>query len=124
MSSKVSCFIAVTLIIAMICAVSANAFYVKNTVNSILIMIENAIGTEDANVTTAKIINEYWEERTSVLKLSLSEKEMAEISLHIKEATISAQSNNKEEYEKSMARLRRAIEGIKKREEFSLENIL
>ena len=100
----------------MITAVIINAIYVKNTTNYILMLINDS----DGSVFT---ISQYWNERIPKLKLTLSQKELEEISLNINEAIICAEKQDDEEYKRSMARLRRAIEGIKKREEFSLENI-
>ncbi len=100
----------------MITAVIINAIYVKNTTNYILMLINDS----DDSVFT---ISQYWDERIPKLKLTLSQKELEDISLNINEAIICAEKQDDEEYKRSMARLRRAIEGIKKREEFSLENI-
>lgn len=116
MSGKLSCLIAAAVLIVMITAVIINAIYVKNTTNYILMLINDS----DGSVFT---ISQYWNERIPKLKLTLSQKELEDISLNINEAIICAEKQDDEEYKRSMARLRRAIEGIKKREEFSLENI-
>lgn len=116
MSGKLSCLIAAAVLIVMITAVIINAIYVKNTTNYILMLINDS----DGSVFT---ISQYWDERIPKLKLTLSQKELEDISLNINEAIICAEKQDDEEYKRSMARLRRAIEGIKKREEFSLENI-
>lgn len=116
MSGKFSCLIAAAVLIVMITAVIINAIYVKNTTNYILMLINDS----DGSVFT---ISQYWNERIPKLKLTLSQKELEDISLNINEAIICAEKQDDEEYKRSMARLRRAIEGIKKREEFSLENI-
>lgn len=116
MSGKFSCLIAAAVLIAMIAAVIANAIYVKNTADYILMLIDDPGSPISA-------LSEYWDERTPKLRLTLSQKELEEISLNINEAIICAEKQDDEEYKRSMARLRRAIEGIRKREEFSLENI-
>ena len=116
MSGKLSCLIAAAVLIVMITAVIINAIYVKNTTNYILMLINDS----DGSVFT---ISQYWDERIPKLKLTLSQKELEDISLNINEAIICAEKQDDEEYKRSMARLQRAIEGIKKREEFSLENI-
>lgn len=116
MSGKLSCLIAAAALIVMITAVIINAIYVKNTTNYILMLINDPDGSVFA-------ISQYWDERIPKLKLTLSQKELEDISLNINEAIICAEKQDDEEYKRSMARLRRAIEGIKKREEFSLENI-
>lgn len=116
MSGRFSCLIAAAVLIVMITAVFANAIYVKSTTDYILMLIDDPDSTISA-------LSEYWDERIPKLRLTLSQKELEEISLNINEAIICAEKQDDEEYKKSMARLRRAIEGIRKREEFSLENI-
>lgn len=116
MSGKLSCLIAAAVLIVMIAAVIANAIYVKSTADYILMLIDDP----DSQIST---LSEYWNDRIPKLRLTLSQKELEEISLNINEAIICAEKQDEEEYKKSMARLRRAIEGIRKREEFSLENI-
>lgn len=116
MSGKLSCLIAAAVLIVMIAAVITNAIYVKNTTDYILMLIDDSDGSISA-------LSQYWDERIPILKLTLSQKELEEISLNINEALICAEKQDDEEYKKSMACLRRAIEGIRKREEFSLENI-
>lgn len=116
MSGKLSCLIAAAVLIVMIAAVITNAIYVKNTTDYILMLIDDP----DSQIST---LSEYWNERIPKLRLTLSQKELEDISLNINEAIICAEKQDDEEYKRSMARLRRAIEGIKKREEFSLENI-
>lgn len=116
MSGKLSCLIAATVLIVMIAAVITNAIYVKNTTDYILMLIDDPDGSISA-------LSKYWDERTPKLRLTLSQKELEDISLNINEAIICAEKQDHAEYKRSMARLRRAIEGIKKREEFSLENI-
>jgi len=116
LSGKLSCLIAAAVLIVMIAAVITNAIYVKNTTDYILMLIDDP----DSQIST---LSEYWNERIPKLRLTLSQKELEDISLNINEAIICAEKQDDEEYKRSMARLRRAIEGIKKREEFSLENI-
>ncbi len=116
MSGKLSCLIAAAVLIVMIAAVITNAIYVKNTTDYILTLIEDP----DSPIS---VLSQYWDERIPRLRLTLSQKELEDISLNINEAMICAEKQDDEEYKRSMARLRRAIEGIKKREEFSLENI-
>ena len=116
MSGKLSCLIAAAVLIVMIAAVITNSIYVKNTTDYILTLIEDP----DSPIS---VLSQYWDERIPRLRLTLSQKELEDISLNINEAMICAEKQDDEEYKRSMARLRRAIEGIKKREEFSLENI-
>lgn len=118
MSGKLSCFIAAAALILTLIAVITNAIYVKTTTKEILALIDSS---EDGS--EIQTISECWNKNISRLKLSLSQKELDDISLNINEAIICAEKNDMKEYKRSMARLRRAIEGIKKREEFSLENI-
>ncbi len=115
MSGKLSCLIAAAVLIVMIAAVIANAIYIRSTTYYILMLID----TSDSIF----IISQYWDECIPKLKLTLSQKELDDISLNINEAIICAEKQDGAEYKRTMARLRRAIEGIKTREEFSLENI-
>ena len=116
MSGRLSCSIAAAVLIVMIAAVVINAIYVKDTADNILMLIDDPGSSISA-------LSKYWDERIPKLRLTLSQKELDDISLNINEAIICAEKEDDEEYKRSMARLRRAIEGIRKREEFSLENI-
>lgn len=122
MSGKCTLIIASVLLSLMLIAVFLNAFYIKNAAEQILLLIDSYDGVED-NGDAILLISEYWNGCTPILRLSLSQKEIEDISLDISEALICAQSKDHEEYKILMARLRRAIEGIKNREKFSLENI-
>ena len=117
MSGKLSCLIAAAVLIVMIAAVITNAIYVNNTADYILMLIDDP----DSSISA---LSQYWDERIPKLKLTLSQKDLEDISLNINEAMICAEKQDNEEYKRTMARLRRAIEGIRKREDFSLENIL
>ena len=122
MSGKCTLIIASVLLSLMLIAVFLNAFYIKNAAEQILLLIDSSEEAED-NCDSVLLISEYWNGCTPVLRLSLSQKEIEDISLDISEAMICAQNKDHEEYKILMARLRRAIEGIKNREKFSLENI-
>jgi hypothetical protein len=123
MSGKISCYIAALALISMLIAVFANAVFVKNTAEHILLLADYAENTATEQILYLAKIYNYWNESLPLLKISLSEEELDKISLAIDEATICAKNRDDEEYKRSMARLRRAIEGIKKREKFTLENI-
>ena len=122
MSGKCTLIIASVLLSLMLIAVLLNTFYIKDTADQILLLIDSYDGVED-NGDAILLISEYWNGCTPILRLSLSQKEIEDISLNISEAMICAQNKDHEEYKILMARLRRAIEGIKNREKFSLENI-
>jgi hypothetical protein len=115
LSGKLSCLIAAAVLIVMIAAVITNAIFIKGATDHLLMLIDTS--------ESIYIISQCWEECIPKLKLTLSQKELDDISLNINEAIICAEKQDDEEYKRSMARLRRAIEGIKKREEFSLENV-
>jgi hypothetical protein len=119
MSGKSTCIIAATALILMFGVVMANAVYVKSSADRILSLIDASEGNNES----IQRIFECWEKFLPLLKLSLSQKELEDITLNINEAIICSKKNDTEEYKRLMARLRRAIENIKKREEFSLENI-
>lgn len=123
MSGKLSCTVAAVILTLMLVTIFANAIYIKNTADNILTLIDSSENFESNSRSSATVISEYWNNRIPILKLSLSQKEIEDISLNINEAIICAENQDEEEYQIAMARLRRAIESIKKREEFSIENI-
>lgn len=95
MSGKLSCLIAAAALIVMITAVIINAIYVKNTTNYILMLINDPDGSVFA-------ISQYWDERIPKLKLTLSQKELEDISLNINEAIICAEKQDDEEYTRNI----------------------
>jgi hypothetical protein len=123
MSGKLSCYIAASALVLMVIAVLLNAIYVRETADHILMLADEADRESGSELSSLSELSNYWNERMPILKISLSENELDEIQLAINEAKISAENLENEEYKISMARLRRAIESIKKREEFSIENI-
>lgn len=123
MSGKLSCYIAASALVLMVIAVLLNAIYVRETADHILMLADEADSERGSELSSLSELSNYWNERIPILKISLSENELDEIQLAINEAKISAENLENEEYKISMARLRRAIESIKKREEFSIENI-
>jgi hypothetical protein len=123
MSGKLSCYIAASALVLMVIAVLLNAIYVRETADHILMLADEADSESGSELSSLSELSNYWNERMPILKISLSENELDEIQLAINEAKISAENLENEEYKISMARLRRAIESIKKREEFSIENI-
>ena len=123
MSAKLPCVIAAFALILMIAAVSINAIYIKRTADNIINMIDNAENFGSNSREAVLLIAEQWKKNILLLRLSLSQKELDDISLIIDEAQISANNEDIEEYKKSMARLKRAIESIKNREKISIENI-
>ncbi len=123
MSGKLSCIIAASVLILMIGAILANAIYIKNTTNYILTQVNSFEDLTDYSGDAVTAISEYWNKRIPILKLSLSQKELEEITLMLDESKICVENKDTEEYKRSMARLKRAIEGIRKREEFSIDNI-
>ena len=119
MSGKQTYIIAASALIIMLVIVIANALYIKSTADHILSLIDVSYSDTDTLLT----ISEHWNGCLPLLRLSLSQKELDDISVIINEAIIYAERSDMKEYKRSMANLRRAIESIKKREEVSLENI-
>ena len=123
MSGKVSCIIAASALILMITVIIANAIYIKSITGHILMLIDQSVELNENSPVAVTEISDFWKKSIPTLKLTLSQEDLEEISLIIDETKICAENTDNEEYKRSMARLRRAIEGIKKREELSLENI-
>lgn len=123
MKNKYACSIAALLLVVTLSAVIINCIYVKSATDHILASLEEL---PDDIADSNSIINgiaEYWGERKEILGIALSEPELDKISSLFDELAIGAEEGNTEEYKKSMARLKRAIEDIRKHEEFSIENI-
>lgn len=120
MKNKYACTFAAILLFFMIAAVIFNSGYVKRTADHILEKLPNDISD---SVSVIRELAIFWDERKSILALTQSEPELNSISILFDELIICAEENNIEEYKKTMARLKRAIEDIKKLEEFSFENI-
>lgn len=124
MSGKLSYIIAASALILMIVLIVANAIYIKSITGHILTLVDQAIELSNNSSLSITEIYDFWEKSIPTLKLTLSQRDIEEISLIIDEAKISLENNDNEEYQRTMARLRRAIESITKREEFSIDNIL
>ncbi len=123
MYGKLSYYIAASALVLMVIAVLLNAIYVRDTTDHILMLADETDSENGSEFSSLSELSDYWNKRIPILKLSLSKNELDEIQLAINEAQIFAENLDIEEYKISMARLRRAIESIKKREEFSIENI-
>ena len=123
MSGKASSIIAAVALILMIIAIYANALYIKSTTDHILVLIERSEDVNEKSMETITEIYDYWNKSISILKLSVSQEDLEEISLIINEAQICAENDNSEEYNRTMARLRRAIEDIRDPERILIRNI-
>lgn len=123
MKNKYACTFAASLLSIIIAAVIFNCIYVKHTAEHILSAFEELPKDISDSASMIQEIAEYWNERRKILNFSLSEPELNMISSLFDELIIGAQEGNSEEYKKSMARLKRAIEDIRELEEFSVENI-
>lgn len=123
MKNKYACSIAALLLVVTLSAVTINCIYVKSTTDHILASLEELPDDISGSDAIINEIAEYWGERKEILGIALSEPELDKISSLFDELAIGAEEGNTEEYKKSMARLKRAIEDIRKHEEFSIENI-
>ena len=123
MSGKFSCIIAALALILMIITIISNALYIKDRSEHILQLTDQAMVLDDRSAIAISEICNYWNQSAPIFKFSVSQEEIEEIDLILNEIQICAESGEGGEYKRSMARLRRAIESITKREEFSLENI-
>lgn len=123
MKNKHACAFAAFLLSTMIAAVIFNCIYVSRTAEHISASLEELPEDISDSASAIQEIADYWDERRKILNFALSEPELNAISSLFDELIIGAQEGNIEEYKKSMARLKRAIEDIKELEELSLENI-
>ena len=123
MKNKYACTIAAAILITIILAVIFNGIFVKRTAENILSILEELPDDTSASLPKIRETAEYWERRRKILNLALSDPELEAISSLFDELIIGAEKGNNEEYKKTMARLKRAIEDIKELEEFSIKNI-
>ena len=115
MLDKIGCVIAGCSLIFILIAIILNSYYINNTADCILTLIEDNADIE--------VITRYWESKLTILKLTISQKDLEEIALALDEAIFLQQQDNSIEYKKAMARLKRTIAEIKRQESFTLENI-
>ncbi len=119
MKNKYACAIAGGICALLLIAVFLNCNYIGDTAEMLIKGIDGAEG----DINKLNEIRDQWEERRKILNLSHSEPELDQISLLIDELIIHAQNHEEAEYEKTTARLKRAVENIKEIESFSLKNI-
>ena len=121
MKNKHACAFAALLLAAMIAAIIINCSFVKRTTDHILSSLTEL--SNSASSAELRKLAEYWDERRKIFAVSLSESELDRISSLFDDLIADSEGNDPNEYKKTMARLKRAIEDIRKFEEFSLENI-
>lgn len=123
MKNKNACTLA-ALFLALTIGISViNYIYVQNSADQIIQAIESLPSDAENTSRAIRELQEIWETRRAFLDFTLSKPELDKISLLFDEAVISLECNNQEEYEKAMARLKRAIADIKDLEKISVENI-
>lgn len=123
MANKSACAIAALLLALMISAVFINSKYVENTADHILSVLNELPDDMSDSVFEIREISDYWEKRKLILTITLSEPKLDAVSSLFDDLLINAEEGKADEYKKSMAQLKRAIENIRKFEEFSIENI-
>lgn len=123
MNNKSACTFAALLLSLMIAAVIFNCIYVKQTAEHIISSLDELPEDLSDSATIIQEIAKYWNGRRKILNISLSKPDLNTISLLFDELTIAAQEEDAEEYKRTMARLKRAIEDIRELEELTIENI-
>ena len=99
------------------------ARFLDNTVYSILSSLNELPHTASLAQENAVTLQAFWEERRKILNFTLSESSLNTISILFEELNISIKNEDDEEYQKTTARLKRAVESIKQLEMISLSNI-
>lgn len=118
-----ACAVASALLFILIIGTFLFAKFLDNTVDEILISLDKLPKEALLAEKSAASIQSFWEERRRILRFTLSESTLNSISLLFDELNISIKSSNNEEYQKTTARLKRAVESIKQLEKISLSNI-
>ena len=118
-----ACAVAFALLFILIIGTFLFAKFLDNTVDEILISLDKLPKEALLAEENAASIQSFWEERRRILRFTLSESTLNSISLLFDELNISIKSSNDEEYQKTTARLKRAVESIKQLEKISVSNI-
>ena len=118
-----ACAVASALLFILIIGTIFFARFLDDTVNEILISLNELPDKAELAEENAASIQSFWEERRRILRFTLSESTLNSISLLFDELNISIKSSNTAEYQKTTARLKRAVESIKQLEKISVSNI-
>ena len=100
-----------------------NADYIDETAEHILSVLDNLPDDTDLAEGSVIILMDYWEERTDILRFTLSDASIEKVSLLFDELLISIRNGDIDEYQKTTAHLRRAVESINELEKITLKNI-
>ena len=115
---------AVVLLLAFIAAtVFGNAAYLDNTATHIVGVLDCLPDDTESAAQAVVGLRDCWEERKGVLCFTLSDASLEKISLLFDELLISIENGDRQEYQKTTARLKRAVESINDLEKIFWENI-
>ena len=118
-----ACATAFALLFILIIGTIFFARFLDNTVNEILLSLDKFPEEALLAEKNAAELQSFWEGRRRTLSFTLSDSSLNSISLLFDELNISIKNCDNEEYQKTTARLKRAVESIKQLEMISLSNI-
>ena len=100
-----------------------NAGYLNKTTSFIINELDALLADKNPSVGDVTDLRNFWEDRKRILKFTLPDSSLNAISLLFEEAIIAVQNQNIEDYKKTTARLRRAVENIYQLERLTLSNV-
>ena len=123
MENKYACLVAGIFFFIMLATSATNYIYISNTFK--IIDSELALLPTDLALCSSKLheINKIWEERRIFLNLTHPKPALDKVSELFEDAIIAASHENINDFETTMAHLRRAIANIRDREGISINNI-
>lgn len=123
MKNKYACLVAGIFLFIMLATSATNYIYISNTFK--IIDSELALLPTDLALCSSKLheINKIWEERRIFLNLTHPKPALDKVSELFEDAIIAASHENINDFETTMAHLRRAIANIRDLEGISINNI-
>lgn len=123
MKNKYACLVAGIFLFIMLATSATNYIYISNTFK--IIDSELASLPTDLALCSSKLheINKIWEERRIFLNLTHPKPALDKVSELFEDAIIASSHENKNDFETTMAHLRRAIANIRDLEGISINNI-
>jgi hypothetical protein len=123
MKNKYACLVAGIFLFIMLATSATNYIYISNTFK--IIDSELALLPTDLALCSSKLheINKIWEERRIFLNLTHPKPALDKVSELFEDAIIAVSHENINDFETTMAHLRRAIANIRDLEGISINNI-
>lgn len=118
-----ACSVSLLLLFLLVVGSFLNAEYLKSTASFIINELDTLPSDTNPLVDELTELRIFWEDRKKILKFTLPDSSLNAISLLFEEAIIAVQNQNIEDYKKTTARLRRAVENINQLEKITFSNI-